>query len=283
MPIFNQSGQRGLPLGRIGVIVLIGLISIVSYIAKFERNPTTGKMQAVANTQEQEIQLGLQAAPQMAQEMGGEISAQRDPRAAEVSDLGQQLVHASKAGQSPYANNFNFHLLADDHTINAFALPGGQIFITAALYDKLANEAQLAGVLGHEVGHVIWRHASVQMAKGELGQGLVGAVAAGTGYDQTATYAASLANKMLSLKYGRQDELQADEWGLITMEQAGYDPSQMLAVMRTLKESSGGAGGPAIFSTHPDPDARIKKIQAYLEARFPSGVPSHLSDGKPLR
>lgn len=283
MPIFNNDGRGGLPFGRIAVVAVIALVSLVSYFAKYERNPTTGKLQAVANTEQQEIQLGLQAAPQMAQEMGGEISAQRDPRAAKVSDLGQQLVRSSKAGQSPYAQSFNFHLLADTRTVNAFALPGGQIFITAALYDKLANEAQLAGVLGHEVGHVVWRHASVQMAKGQLGQSLVGAVAAGTGYDQTVTYAAGLANKMLTLKYGRGDELQADEWGLITMEQAGYDPAQMLAVMNTLKQASGGAGGPAIFSTHPDPDARIKRIQAYLDAKFPSGVPSNLTGGRPLR
>jgi predicted Zn-dependent protease len=189
----------------------------------------------------------------------------------------------SKASQSAYAQNFNFYLLSDSQTVNAFALPGGQIFITLALYERLANEAQLAGVLGHEIGHVIHRHTSEQMAKGQLGQSLVGAVAMGTG-DQSATYAAGLASKMLTLKYGRDDEIESDTWGLITMEAAGYDPSQMLAVMNTLKQASGGGGrGPSMLATHPDPDARIGRISQYLDQKFPQGVPANLTGGPPLR
>lgn len=284
MPIFNTRGRGGLPFGRFAIVGVIALVAIVSYVAKFERNPETGQLQAVAMDPQQEVTLGLQAAPQMAQEMGGVLSAQRDGRAARVSDVGQRLVRLSKAAQSRYAQNFNFHLLADDKTVNAFALPGGQIFITLALYESLANEAQLAGVLGHEIGHVIYRHSSEQMAKGQLGQSLVGAVAAGTGYDQSAVMAAGLANKMLTLKYGRGDELESDEWGLVTLEQAGYDPSQMLAVMEALKQASGGGGrGPSMFATHPDPDARIKRIQEYLDAKFPNGVPSNLTGGPALR
>ena len=142
----NPNRGGGLPLGRLAIVAVIAIGAIISYLVKYERNPTTGELQAVAIDVNQEIALGLQSAPQMASEMGGEASAQRDPRAAKVSDLGQRLVHASKAGESPYAQNFNFHLLADDQTVNAFALPGGQIFITAALYDRLTTEAQLAGV-----------------------------------------------------------------------------------------------------------------------------------------
>ena len=280
----NYNNGGGLPLGRIVIALLIVGGALVSYLASYSRNPTTGEVQAVAIDPQQEIALGLQSAPQMAQEMGGEENAQQDRRAGHVSDLGQQLVRASRAGQSPYANAFNFHLLADPKTVNAFALPGGQIFITSALYDLLDNDAQLAGVLGHEIGHVVHRHTSEQMARGQLGQSLVGAVAAGTGYGQTSTYAAGLANQMFTLKFGRQDELEADEWGLQTMEAAGYDPAQMLNVMRILKQASGGGGrGPDIFSTHPDPDARIAKIHAYLAERFPNGVPSNLAAGQSLR
>ena len=280
----NYNTGGGLPLGRIVIALVIVGGALVSYFASYTRNPTTGELQAVAIDPQQEIALGLQSAPEMVNEMGGEDSAQQDRRAGHVSDLGQQLVRASKAGQSPYAQNFNFHLLADPKTVNAFALPGGQIFITSALYDLLDNDAQLAGVLGHEIGHVVHRHTSEQMAKGQLGQSLVGAVAAGTGYSQTSTYAASLAQKMFTLKFGRGDELEADEWGLQTMEAAGYDPSQMLNVMRTLKQASGGGGrGPDVFSTHPDPDARIAKIHEYLSQRFPNGVPANLTTGQPLR
>lgn len=280
----NSYGNGGgLPIGRLAIAAVIAIGALVSYFSSFHRNPTTGELQAVAIDPQQEVALGLQSAPQMAQEMGGEISAQQDRRAAHVSDLGQRLVHASKAGTSPYANNFNFHLLLDPKTVNAFALPGGQIFITDGLYELLTNDAQLAGVLGHEMGHVIHRHASEQMAKGQLGQSLVGAVATGTGYSQTATYAAQFADKMLTLKYGRGDELEADAWGLDTMVAAGYDPSQMLSVMNVLKQASGGGNGPTIFSTHPDPDARIVKIHEYLDRTYPQGVPGNLTDGGPLR
>lgn len=275
--------RGGLPLGRLVIVAVIAIGAVISYLSKYERNPTTGELQAVAMDQKQEVALGLQAAPKMAGEMGGVLNAQKDSRAAIVSDLGQKLVRASKAGESPYRDYFNFYLLADETTVNAFALPGGQIFVTLALYDRLTNEAQLAGVLGHEIGHVIHRHSSQQMAKGQLGQSLVGAVAAGTGYDQTSTYAAALANKMLTLKYGRGDELESDDWGLTTMEAAGFDPSQMLAVMQTLKAASGGGGrGPSVFATHPDPDARIRQIQAYLDKKYPNGVPSNLNGGRPL-
>lgn len=285
MPIFNNDGRGGLPLGRFAIVAILAIGGLVSYFASYTRNPTTGELQPVAMDAQQEIALGVQSAPQMSAEMGGEVSAQRDPRAAKVSDLGQLLVRKSKAADSPYARSFNFHLLADEQTVNAFALPGGQIFVTAALYDRLANEAQLAGVLGHEIGHVIHRHSSEQMRKGQLGQTLVGAVAAGSGYDQTSTYAAALASKMLTLKYGRDDELEADAWGLETMEYAGFDPSQMLMVMDTLKSASGGGGGrvPNVLSTHPDPDARIRRITAYLKKKFPNGVAGDLSGGAPLR
>ncbi|HEX8322422.1 MAG TPA: M48 family metallopeptidase [Tepidisphaeraceae bacterium] len=283
MPIFNNYGRSGLPFGRFAIVGIIAVVALISYFAKYEKNPLTGEYQPVAYSPQQEVALGLQAAPQMAQEMGGVLSAQRDPRAARVHEVGQKLVRMSKASQSAYAQNFNFYLLSDSQTVNAFALPGGQIFITLALYERLANEAQLAGVLGHEIGHVIHRHTSEQMAKGQLGQSLVGAVAMGTG-DQSATYAAGLASKMLTLKYGRDDEIESDTWGLITMEAAGYDPSQMLAVMNTLKQASGGGGrGPSMLATHPDPDARIGRISQYLDQKFPQGVPANLTGGPPLR
>src|SRR5215204_3612422 len=108
--------------------------------------------------------------------MGGEIDPSQ-PDSQTVERVGQYLVQRSVASKSPY--KYDFHLLADPKTVNAFALPGGQIFITRALYDKLEDEAMLAGVLGHEIGHVIGRHSAEQMAKGQLGQLLTTAVGVG--------------------------------------------------------------------------------------------------------
>jgi predicted Zn-dependent protease len=274
--------------GRVAIAIVIAIIAVVTYYMRTEKNPVTGESQRVAISVPDEMRLGLEAAPQMASEMGGAIDPRSDPRAGMVAEVGRRIVDGSDARKSPYVGNYNFYLLADPHTVNAFALPGGQIFITAALYDRLENEAQLAGVLGHEIGHVINRHAAEHMAKGQLGQMLVGAVAVGAsgGEDRgrTATIAAMMASQMLQLRYGRKDELESDDYGLRWMAQAGYDPSAMLRVMQVLKEASGGGGrGPGFLQTHPDPDARIAKIKEFLAETYPNGIPADLTKGRPLR
>src|SRR5213075_1977176 len=153
-----------------------------------------------------------------------------DPDARMVSEVGLKLVKSTEAFNSPYRDNFNYYLLNDSKTVNAFALPGGQIFITRALYDRLENEAQLAGVLGHETGHVIGRHSAEQMASGKLGQMLATAVGVGASDRRDGGYmaaaAAQMANQMFQLKYSRADELEADSFGLKYMAQANFDPSQ---------------------------------------------------------
>ncbi len=273
---------------RAAIAIVIAIVGIVTYFMNAERNPVTGEKQYVALKVDEEKALGLEAAPQMAQQMGGAIDPASDPRAAMVAEVGRRLVQRSDAQKSPYVGNFNFYLLNDPQTVNAFALPGGQIFITEALYERMENEAQLAGVLGHEIGHVVHRHAAEHMATGQLGQTLVGAVAVGAsdgeGRGQMATMAAMLANQMFQLRYSRHDELESDDYGLRWMVQAGYDPSEMLTVMRILKEASGGGGrGPSFMQTHPDPDARVAKIQEFLKENFSSGVPAELTKGRPLR
>jgi predicted Zn-dependent protease len=178
-------------------------------------------------------------------------------------------------------------LLRDPKTINAFALPGGQIFITRGLYSKLTNEAQLAGVLGHEIGHVIHRHGAEHMASTQLGNALVTAVGVGAsddrGHGVTAQMAAAMANQMLQLKYSRGDELESDQFGLVAMVSAGLDPKSMLKVMEILQEASKGRSGAQIFATHPDPEARMVAIRAFLDKNYPNGTPSNLTPGRPLQ
>ncbi|MCC5613315.1 M48 family metalloprotease, partial [Nostoc sp. CHAB 5834] len=143
--------------GGIGILiaVVIAIFSLIRYFGSSQTNEVTGEKQRVGGvTAEQEIALGLQAKPQMMQQFGGES---RSPQANAVVDrIGQRLVDQSSAKKSPY--RFEFHLLDDDKTINAFALPGGQVFVTEALAQRLKTEGELAGVLGHEIGHVIARH-----------------------------------------------------------------------------------------------------------------------------
>ncbi|MHC5543406.1 M48 family metalloprotease, partial [Singulisphaera rosea] len=160
----GAGGRNGLNLRLVGAVV-VALIGIVMYMTQTQVNPVTGKSQHVAMDVDQEKAIGLQAAPEMAAKMGGAVPRD-DPRARLVAEVGARLVERSDASRSPYVGNYHFVLLEDPETVNAFALPGGQVFITAGLLDKLGTEGQLAGVLGHEIGHVVSRHAAQQMAKG---------------------------------------------------------------------------------------------------------------------
>lgn len=266
--------------GRLLIALAIALVGLFMYWNQVQVNPVTGEKQHVAISPEQEIRLGLESAPQMAHEMGGEVPAS-DPRAKEVLAMGEYLVSHTAAAKSPW--KFNFHLLADDQTVNAFALPGGQIFITLGLYKRLQNEAQLAGVLSHEMGHVIERHSAQQMAKNQLGQLMVVAVGtAASDYSQNQSnpaMIAALVNQMIQLRYSRGDETEADKWGLMLMTQAGYNPQAMVDVMEILKKAGGGGRGPAMFATHPDPDLRIEQINAYLKTHPPG---KDLKEGEAL-
>lgn len=250
---------------RLLIGAVVAVVALIGYYSTSQDNPVTGETQHIDISAEQEIALGLQAAPRMAQQHGGlhpDAQAQ-----AQVKQVGNRIVQATAARQTPY--QFEFHLLADPQTVNAFALPGGQVFITAALLSRLQNEDQLAGVLAHEIGHVVGRHSAEQMAKSKLTQGLTGAAVIAT-YDpqnpatQQGAAVAALVGQMVNMKYGRDDELESDELGVRFMSEAGYDPTALIEVMRILEEAGGGARQPEFFSTHPSPDNRVARIEAAI-------------------
>ncbi len=283
----QSDGRRtGLNPRLIGAL-LIAVVGIAMYMFRTEVNPVTGEKQHISMSVDQEKALGLQAAPEMAAQMGGAVDPAADPQARLVEQVGRELIRKSDAGRSPYAGNFNFYLLDDPKTINAFALPGGQIFITRALLDKLENEAQLAGVLGHEIGHVINRHAAEHMATGQLGNLLTLAVGVGASDrddgGRTAQMVAAMVNQMSQMKFSRSDESESDRYGLRYMADAGYDPSAMLDVMRVLQEASQGNRQPEILATHPQPQTRFDDIKALLAQDYPDGIPQTLSKGRSLR
>ena len=282
MPYYDGQG-RGFPIRWLIALVIAGM-GLWSYYHQSEVNPVTGQKQHVAMTADQETAIGLQSAPQMAAEMGGEVD-ESDPREQLVKRIGQHVLIGSDAHKSPY--NYDFHLLNDSKTINAFALPGGQVFITVGLLDKLENEAQLAGVLGHEIGHVVNRHAAQHLAKSELGQKIASSVGVAASQDMRhgmeASAVAAVVNHMMQLKYSRNDESEADQFGLQYMTQAGYDPRAMLGVMKILMESSKRGEQPEILQTHPQPEHRIERIQAYLDKNYPGGVPEDLTMGPALQ
>ena len=274
----NRRGRGGLSLGRILVALVIAAISLIGYFASSEFNPITGETQQVALSQNEEIAMGLQAAPEMAQMHGGLLSDKEQQ--AHLDKVCSRLVNNSEASQTEWP--FECHLLADDQTINAFALPGGQLFITAALYNELETEGQLAGVMAHEIGHVVARHAAEQIAEQQLAQGLSGAAVIAA-YDPenpesglTVQQMSALISHLVTLKYGRGDELQSDQLGVQFMAEAGYDPQALIQVMEILAAAGGPRSQPEFFSTHPNPENRIERIREAITAVYPDGVPENL-------
>ena len=193
-----------------------------------------------------------------------------DPDIQELVDLiGVYLVDNSLAADSGYP--FEFYVLADEQTVNAFALPGGQIFVTYALLAQLETEDQLAGVIGHEIGHVVTRHGAERIAQMQLTQGLTGAVVLAT-YDpqdpstQRTAQVALLIGQLVTMKWGREDELEADWLGVCILHQSGYDPAEMIGVMDVLEAAGGGQlRPPEFFSTHPNFDTRDANIQQSID------------------
>jgi beta-barrel assembly-enhancing protease len=268
---------------RVLIAAVILVIGIAGYYGKSVLNPVTGEKQHISLTTDQEIALGLGAAPKMADEFGG-LDPDENAQAL-VQRVGERLMAKSVANTTPY--KFQYHLLRDPQTVNAFALPGGPIFITRGLLTRLENEAQLAGVLGHETGHVVARHSAEHMAKSQLGQSIVGAIYVGSsdqyGRGQQAAVMAAVANQMVQLKYGRQDELEADTLGVRVMSEAGYDPRALLGVMKILEEASGGRRQSEFMSSHPNPGNREQVIQSAIDKLYPNGVPRELTNGAELR
>lgn len=270
--------RRKSPLGiRLLLGLLIGGFALVSYMCSSQVNPITGEEQRVGNlSTDQEIALGLQAAPELAAQHGG---ADPDPQAqAHVDQIGAELLAAldqelrSAGRENPF--QFEFTLLDDPQLVNAFALPGGQVFITEALYRRLETDGQLAAVLGHEIGHVLSRHGAQQLAKQQLTQGLVMATGVAS-EDMRAGAVAAAVSQLVTMKYGREAEHESDRWGVRLAAAAGYDPRAINGLMKILEESGGG-GPPEFMSTHPKPANRVQYIEEVIAQEFPDGVPPGL-------
>lgn len=264
-------------------LLAIGLtILAFSVLIGCTTNPVTGRKSFMLLSWQDEIALGAEAAPQFTSQFGGQVGT---PRANDyVSRVGMSLTKVVEPSVPPLEWEFT---LLDSDVINAFALPGGKVFITRGLAEKLDNEAQLAGVLGHEIGHVTARHGNQRISK-QMGFNLImtgAAIAVGTAddnsdfrkYGQIAVPALAIGGNVVMLKYGREEELEADMLGMRYMSRAKYNPRGQLQVMQILERESKGSKPPELLSTHPYPETRIKRIRQMLQAdyAFTQGNPDY--------
>ena len=233
------------------------LLVTLSFATACATNPVTGKRELSLIPQGQEIAMGQEGAKAAAAQMGiyPDSGVQRY-----VNSLGQTLAKASERPDLPWS-----FTVVDDPSVNAFALPGGPIFVSRGILTHMNSEAQLVSVLGHEIGHVTAKHSVSQLSKQQIFQiGLIGAMVVKPELQQFGQ-AASQGLGLLFLKFGRDDERQADELGFKYMTNANYAPSEMAEMFKTLSRLSGDGEGsrgtPEWLSTHPDPGNRVQKTQ----------------------
>ena len=242
--------------------LLVTLLSAAGCVT----NPATGDQSLNLLSEEQEIQIGTDAEPQFIQENGGLIPSPEIRQY--VEDLGQRLAAVSERPDLPWSFN-----VLDSAIINAFALPGGKVFISRGLMSQMTNEAQLAGVLGHEVGHVTAQHVNARMSQQMLVQ--LGAVAFGVAGEATDNdvlrvlgVGTSVGGGVYLLKFGRDQETQSDELGVRYMAKLGYNPWAQVQVMEILDRAQGDGGGPEFFATHPLPQTRIDDLQQHIGKNY---------------
>lgn len=223
-------------------------------------NPATGQRELSLIGEGREIEMGREGSGQVAQSFG----LVDDPALqAYVADLGLSLAAVSERAELPWSFQ-----VVDDPVVNAFALPGGFIFVTRGILAHFASEAELVGVLGHEIGHVTARHSVSQMSRQQLQQlGLgVGMILSEDVRKYGDLLSAGLG--LINLRYSRGDETQSDELGVRYMMRAGYDPSALTGVFQMLADVSGGGDGraPEWQLTHPYPENREQHIREVIAA-----------------
>jgi len=230
-------------------------------------NPATGKMQFNILSESEEIQIGNEAAPEFLARGGGPIPSREIQKY--VEDLGFRIVAVSERPDLPW----EFHTL-DSEIINAFALPGGKVFITRGLMSRMENEAQLVGVLGHEVGHVTAQHIGQQMSQRmAIGIGIaaigIGAQFSDEDWIELLGIGAAVGGSLYALSYGRGQESEADVLGVRYMTRLKYDPRGQVQVMEILRDASGGSGGVEFLQTHPNPQRRINDLNKLIREKYP--------------
>ena len=240
---------------RLAAIFLLFLVALSCAV-----NPVTGKKEFMLYSESQEIDLGKQTDAEVAATYGVYDDA---ALAAYVSKLGLALAAKTQRPNLPY----RFAVL-DSPVVNAFAVPGGAVYVTRGILAMMSSEAEMAAVLGHEIGHVNARHSMSQMSKAQIAQ--IGLVAGSVISKKFAKYAglAGAGLQVLFLKYSRDNENQADALGVDYSRAGGYNPADMavtFVALQRMGDLSGGSSLPGFLSTHPLTADRIKNVQTMLK------------------
>lgn len=260
---------RGL-VRRDGLPAYVLMLAMVVSLCGCTTNPATGRKFFAVLTPAQEAQLGAEAAPELRDQFGGAVN---NPALQQyVTRVGMSMVPHVEG----YFRDIEWEFtLLDSAVINAFALPGGKVFITRGLVDRMSNEAQLAGVLGHEIGHVTAQHTSQRISQHmTFNVGLaLGALAIGMsdpGGDvrrvgEVALPALAIGGNLVLLSFNRSEESEADYLGMRYMSRAGYNPRGQLEVMQILRDASASSQRQLEWlATHPLPETRIRDIERRL-------------------
>jgi len=249
--------SRRLVVVPLSTLLLAGVLTLAPGCA---RNPVTGKNELSLVSESQEIEMGKQSAQEVQQSIG----YYNDPAVQQyVSSIGMKMAKASERPNLPW----EFHVV-NDASVNAFALPGGFIYVTRGLMTSINDEAELATVVGHEIGHVTNRHSVQQISKAEVAQVGLGIGSVLSRSVASVAGAASQGLQILFLKYSRDAETQADQAGFRYALNQNYDVREMANVFQTLERVSQEAGGgklPEWLSTHPDPGTRIEATKQRLD------------------
>ncbi len=242
------------------LFVLFIAIGLAGPLTGCSRNAATGQMQLNLISESQEIQIGLTEGPKFLEQSGGRLPDDNINQYVEL--IGQKMAAECERPNLPWE-----FTVVDSSMINAFALPGGKVFISRGLLEKMETEAQLAGVLGHEIGHVTAQHANARMSQAIIAAAAVAVVSATTEEDWAPYVAGGIAG-ITQLKFSRDQEIQADTLGMRYMTRAGYTPQGQLEVMRILQAAGRGARQPELLSTHPHPESRIANVEQHLAGPY---------------
>lgn len=263
-----------------GVAVLSLTLSLCGCVS----NPSTGRDQLLLVSEQEVGQMGMQATPELIREYGGEIQSRAIREY--VNEVGARLARQVEPEFKDIT--WEFYVL-DSDVINAFALPPGKVFMSRGLMAQLNSEAELASVLGHEIGHITARHVSERISQQMMVQGIAQGAGMAVGSEgavgQLVPLVVGFGGQGYLLKFGRDQESEADHQGLKYMVNAGYDPRAAMEVMRVLMRADQGGRAPEFFSTHPNPERRLNDIRSTIQKHygFTQNSPDHQTYGERYR